>query len=92
VSDQTITFLVRAQLRRACQPRELELEPTVAGRLARWMKRARILLASVEAARADHASVDLGFTLVERDSVIGGGLLARALAYRLALLTSAMSR
>jgi uncharacterized BrkB/YihY/UPF0761 family membrane protein len=62
---------------------ELDVEPTVAGRLARWLERARILRARVEAARAKHASIDLGFDLVERDSAIGGGLLAGALAYRL---------
>ena len=67
-------------------PLELEIEPTVAGRIARWTQRARILRGNVEAARADHASVDLGFTLVERDSAIGGGLLAGALAYRLFVL------
>jgi len=67
-------------------PLELEIEPTVAGRIARWTQRARILRGNVGAARADHASVDLGFTLVERDSAIGGGLLAGALAYRLFVL------
>jgi uncharacterized BrkB/YihY/UPF0761 family membrane protein len=55
-------------------------------RFARWTARARVLRASVEAARADHASVDFGFALVERDSSIGGGLLAGALAYRLFVL------
>jgi uncharacterized BrkB/YihY/UPF0761 family membrane protein len=65
---------------------EVELEPTVAGRVARWAQRARILRERSEAARARHASVDLGFTLVERDSMIGGGLLSGALAYRLFVL------
>jgi uncharacterized BrkB/YihY/UPF0761 family membrane protein len=65
---------------------ELEPEPTVVGRLARWIERGRILRTSIETARADHASVDIGFTLVERDSAIGGGLLAGALAYRLFVL------
>ena len=68
------------------RPIEIELEPTVAGRVARWASRARVLRSSVEAARADHAAVDLGFSLVERDSSIGGGLLAGALAYRLFVL------
>jgi len=67
-------------------PIEIELEPTVARRLARWTERARILRASVESARADHASVELCFGLVERDSSIGGGLLAGALAYRIFVL------
>jgi uncharacterized BrkB/YihY/UPF0761 family membrane protein len=65
---------------------EIDLEPTVAGRLARWAERARILRARTEAARTRHASVDLGFSLIERDSRIGGGLLAGALAYRLFVL------
>jgi uncharacterized BrkB/YihY/UPF0761 family membrane protein len=70
------------------RPLEIELdpEPTVLGRLARWIDRGRILRTNIELARADHASVDLGFDLVERDSAIGGGLLAGALAYRLFVL------
>src|SRR5262249_11713248 len=65
---------------------ELEVEPTLAGRIARWTERARVLRTGVDAARAQHASIDLGFTVVERDSSIGGGLLAGALAYRLFVL------
>jgi uncharacterized BrkB/YihY/UPF0761 family membrane protein len=65
---------------------EIEVEPTVAGRLARWIERARLLHRRVEASRAEHRSLDLGFSLVERDSSIGGGLLAGALAYRLFVL------
>ena len=68
------------------RPIEIEIEPTVVGRIARWTERARVLRSSVEAARADHATVDFGFRLVERDSTIGGGLLAGALAYRLFVL------
>jgi uncharacterized BrkB/YihY/UPF0761 family membrane protein len=64
----------------------LEGEPTIAGRIARWMEHARILRGRVEAARTRHASIDFGFTLVERDSDVGGGLLAGALAYRLFVL------
>jgi membrane protein len=67
-------------------PVEIELEPTVAGRLARWTQRARILRERTESARSRHSSLDLGFSLVERDSSIGGGLLAGALAYRLFVL------
>jgi uncharacterized BrkB/YihY/UPF0761 family membrane protein len=67
-------------------PLGIELEPTAAGRVARWAERGRILRERSEAARASHASVDLGFSLVERDSRIGGGLLAGALAYRLFVL------
>jgi membrane protein len=67
-------------------PIEIEIEPTPAGRLARAVQRGRILHGRVEASRSRHASVDLGFDLVERDSAIGGGLLAGALAYRLFVL------
>ncbi len=62
---------------------EIEVEPTIAGRLTRWAERARLLRTQVDAARADHESVDFGFGLLERDSALGGGLLAGALAYRL---------
>jgi uncharacterized BrkB/YihY/UPF0761 family membrane protein len=65
---------------------EIEVEPTVAGRLARWAERGRVMRGRVEAARSTHSSVDFGFGLVERDSAIGGGLLAGALAYRLFVL------
>ena len=62
---------------------EIEVEPTIAGRLTRWAERARLLRTQVDAARAHHESVDFGFGLIERDSALGGGLLAGALAYRL---------
>lgn len=68
------------------RPIDIDPEPTVAGRIARWTERARIFRGRVESARADHASIDLGFVVVERDSAIGGGLLAGALAYRLFIL------
>ena len=58
------------------------MEPGVAGRLASWIERSRLLRARVEAARAGHSSLDFGFRFVERDAAIGGGLLAGALAYR----------
>jgi uncharacterized BrkB/YihY/UPF0761 family membrane protein len=67
-------------------PLEMEIEPAAPGRVARWTERARILRARVESARAEHSSVDLGLTVVESDSTIGGGLLAGALAYRLFVL------
>ena len=67
-------------------PLEIDVEPSVAGRVARWTERARVFRARVESARADHATVELGFSLVELDSSIGGGLLAGALAYRLFIL------
>ena len=50
---------------------------------SRWLEQGR---RRVEAARPRHATVDLGLTLLERDSAIGGGLLAGALAYRLFIL------
>jgi uncharacterized BrkB/YihY/UPF0761 family membrane protein len=65
---------------------EIEVEPTLAGRLARWLERARILRTRIEASRARHASIDIGLDVVERDASIGGGLLAGALAYRLFVL------
>ncbi len=68
------------------RPIEIDAEPTVAGRLARWVERGRILQGQAHAARERHKSVDFGFGLVERDSEIGGGLLAGALAYRLFVL------
>jgi uncharacterized BrkB/YihY/UPF0761 family membrane protein len=67
-------------------PLEVDIEPTVAGRLARWLERARILGGRIEAARAKHSSVEVGFGIVERDASIGGGLLAGALAYRVFVL------
>jgi uncharacterized BrkB/YihY/UPF0761 family membrane protein len=64
----------------------LDGEPTIAGRLAGWLERGRVLRTRVEAARERNAAVDVGFIVVERDSSIGGGLLAGALAYRLFVL------
>ncbi|MBW8741532.1 MAG: hypothetical protein ACJ747_10495 [Gaiellaceae bacterium] len=65
---------------------EIEVEPTFAGRFARAIERARILRHRADAARARHTSIDVGFSLIEHDSSIGGGLLAGALAYRLFVL------
>lgn len=53
------------------------------GRGDRWTHRARERL---DASRADHRSVDVGFGVLRRDAEIGGGLLAGALAYRLFVL------
>jgi len=61
-------------------------EPTVSGRIARWAERSRALGARVQEARTRHGSLDFGLGLVERDSEIGGALLAGALAYRLFVL------
>jgi uncharacterized BrkB/YihY/UPF0761 family membrane protein len=67
-------------------PIEIEVEPQIAGRLAAWIERTRVLRARAEAARARHASIDLGFSVLDRDAAVGGGLLAGALAYRLFVL------
>jgi uncharacterized BrkB/YihY/UPF0761 family membrane protein len=56
---------------------------TLAGRTLAAAERVRILREQIEDARARHASVDIGLATVERDSEIGGSLLAGALAYRL---------
>jgi uncharacterized BrkB/YihY/UPF0761 family membrane protein len=67
-------------------PIEIEVEPEITGRLAAWIERTRVLRARAEAARARHASIDLGFSVLDRDAAVGGGLLAGALAYRLFVL------
>jgi uncharacterized BrkB/YihY/UPF0761 family membrane protein len=51
-----------------------------------WMERARVAHGRIGDIRARHASLDLGFHVAERDSDIGGALLAGALAYRLFVL------
>jgi uncharacterized BrkB/YihY/UPF0761 family membrane protein len=67
------------------QPREAEVVAgkSVAGRVLAAAERVRILREQIDEARARHPSVDIGLAAVERDSEIGGGLLAGALAYRL---------
>jgi uncharacterized BrkB/YihY/UPF0761 family membrane protein len=57
-----------------------------AGQLDRWRARREAARARLEGARARHASVEFGLTLIEGDSSIGGGLLAGALAYRIFVL------
>jgi uncharacterized BrkB/YihY/UPF0761 family membrane protein len=54
--------------------------------LAVWIERGVLVRARAEQARTSHASIEIGFTLLESDSSIGGGLLAGALAYRLFVL------
>jgi membrane protein len=44
------------------------------------------LRARVEDASSRHKSLEVGLSILERDSSIGGGLLAGALAYRLFVL------
>jgi uncharacterized BrkB/YihY/UPF0761 family membrane protein len=55
-------------------------------RLGSWIERAQNVGKRVELLRGRHASVDLGMSVLERDSSIGGGLLAGALAYRFFVL------
>ena len=57
-----------------------------AGRLDRWRERGDAARTRLEDARSRHASVELGWSLFEGDTAIGGGLLAGALAYRLFVL------
>lgn len=61
-------------------------EQPPSGRFAAWSERGRLLRAHAEQARSSHASVGFVFGLYERDSSIGGGLLAGALAYRFFVL------
>ncbi len=56
---------------------------TIAGRVLAAAERVRIFREQIEAARTRHRSVDVAFATIERDSEIGGSLLAGALAYRL---------
>ena len=63
-----------------------EQQPPRERRLALWIERGHRLRARGENARSSHASVEIGFSLFESDSDIGGGLLAGALAYRLFVL------
>ena len=49
-------------------------------------KRGRLLNERAEPERSRHKSVDAVFELVDRDSNVGGGLIAGALAYRLFIL------
>jgi len=56
------------------------------GRVRRLRDRGEAAQARLEDARTRHASIDLGLSLWEGDSSIGGGLLAGALAYRLFVL------
>src|SRR5262249_17538374 len=52
----------------------------------RWTQRAQALQNRVDVARGHHGSLDFCLGLFERDAMIGGGLLAGALAYRLSVL------
>jgi uncharacterized BrkB/YihY/UPF0761 family membrane protein len=68
------------------QPDELELprpKRTLLRRFTAWVERAQALKKWVERARGRSAAVDATFETIERDSRIGGGMLAGALSYRL---------
>jgi uncharacterized BrkB/YihY/UPF0761 family membrane protein len=72
------------------QLRRMELppgRPTLLGRAASWVARAHALRAAVERARGQSAALDATFETVERDSDLGGGMLAGALSYRLFVFT-----
>ena len=56
---------------------------TLLGRLAGWVEHAHALRAGVERARQRSQTIDAAFETIERDSEIGGGILAGALSYRL---------
>ena len=68
------------------RPEPPEIEPAPGGRFAAWTERGRRLRARADRARSSHASLEVGFSVFESDSSIGGGLLAGALAYRLFVL------
>ena len=61
-------------------PPELE---SPRGRVRRVQERVQRLATRAEAERERHSSVDVVFTVVDRDIEVGGGILAGALAYRL---------
>jgi uncharacterized BrkB/YihY/UPF0761 family membrane protein len=63
----------------------VEPKPTLIRRLTLLLGRSRVLRARLEAARSRSRTLDASFEVVERDSDIGGGILAGALAYRLFL-------
>ena len=69
-------------------PEQIELpppRPTLLQRLALWVQHAHALKDWVKEARGRSAALDATFETIERDSHIGGGMLAGALAYRLFL-------
>jgi uncharacterized BrkB/YihY/UPF0761 family membrane protein len=71
---------------RSDDPEQLELPPprrTLLRRVTAWAERARGLRRWIEAARRRWAIVDATFEAIERDSEIGGVILAGALSYRL---------
>ena len=72
----------------------LDLPPpkrTFLQRFALWLERGRALRGRVEATRERSALLDATLETIERDSDIGGGILAGALAYRLFLFALPLS-
>ena len=70
----------------ATSPTQMELPPprrTLLQRLTHWLEHAQALRRWIEEARGRSAALDATFETIERDSNIGGGLLAGALSYRL---------
>jgi membrane protein len=68
------------------EPDELELprpKRTLLRRFTAWVERAQALKGWVAEARGHSAALDATFKTIERDSRIGGGMLAGALSYRL---------
>jgi uncharacterized BrkB/YihY/UPF0761 family membrane protein len=68
------------------EPDELELprpKRTLLRRFTAWIERAQALKGWVAQARGRSAALDATFETIERDSRIGGGMLAGALSYRL---------
>jgi uncharacterized BrkB/YihY/UPF0761 family membrane protein len=58
-------------------------KPTLLRRATLLLDRSRALRGRLEAARSRSRLLDVSFEVIERDSDIGGGILAGALAYRL---------
>ena len=68
------------------KPEPFELPPpkrTLLGRFAHWAENARALKGWVQEARKSSPALDATLETIERDSHIGGGMLAGALSYRL---------
>jgi uncharacterized BrkB/YihY/UPF0761 family membrane protein len=68
------------------EPDDLQLprpKRTLLRRFTAWIEQAKALRGWVEQARGRSAALDATFETIERDSRIGGGMLAGALSYRL---------
>ena len=67
-----------------CDGRSLdETKPSSKSRVREIRERARRYQARAEEMRGSHGSVDVLYVIADRDSEIGGGLMAGALAYRI---------